>query len=120
MMRRDKVITIMQGIGFFLISLLILGTSAAWAAEPEEILSIQPVPEFQLQDCGIGEYIERGKIKKINKRGVVIDDGMLRFSPSTIFLSNSGQSVDLSVFRVGSKIGMCMGKKGEILIMWLE
>ena len=66
--------------------------------------------------------IEHGRIDRVGKNGMVIDDMWIRFDPAVIFFKNAKRDTfaDLREFTVGKKVGYQLNDEGLLTAIWFE
>ena len=104
---------------FLLISVIIWGIGAASAGEAGEISAITPVPEIAPDGSSVPGYVIQGEINRIDKHGVVVGDSFRPFSSSVLFLSGNKKPISSTKFTVGTKAGIRMNSKNEVISMWI-
>ncbi len=60
-----------------------------------------------------------GRLDKIDKDYIVIDDRLIRFSPLARFYKGTRTTTTRSSFGVGANVGYVINSKGEIISLWL-
>jgi len=104
---------------FLILSLLLCGGMAA-AEEAAEILPISSVPAVFLYRPLVSDRVEMGTIDRIDKKGVVVCDSFMFFSPSVVFLSASQKPTSSSRFKPGTAVGVRLNSKNKIVAMWID
>ncbi len=104
----------------FLISALVICKGPVAAEDAVEILPISPVPEVSPGGSGVADRVEIGTIDRIDKKGVVVCDAFISFSPSVVFLSAAQKPISSSRFKPGTTVGFRLNSKNRIVAMWID
>jgi hypothetical protein len=94
------------------------------AGDVLESVLINSVPGFRAAEAGETGFIEddfdgTGRIGRIEKNEIVIDDSLRRLSGSVKYHSQTNGAISRSQFRVGKIVGYRINAQGEITGLWL-
>ncbi len=85
---------------------------------------LKSAPGFRAAEAGEKGFIEDdfdgiGRIGRIGKTEIVIDDSLKKLSRSVDYHSQTNDSISRSRFRVGKNVGYRINVQGEVTGLWL-